>query len=403
MTKLFAVTGSTSTPTLPSPYNFPTSSDTVSAQGAGRQAAPVSLGGSVWSVQPSYSFGSRDNILAGVSAASATDAWAVGAYYPGGSNILNTLAHHFDGTRWTAYPLPNVGGEQNVLQAVSMSAPGKAWAVGFYESGKFQQQTLIEHFDGNEWSVVPSPSPGAEQNILYGVAAISDTDVWAVGGEQDANGLWHTLTEHWNGSSWSIVNAVDAGQNGNQFYAVRANASNDVYAVGQQAGAGFPQQAIVEHWNGTAWSVISSPADASASALPLGITTSGTSLTLVGEQETDTAPYTNYVAAGTSHGLAIQSTPNTGTGENDLFATATATDGSTWAVGWDINTASCNHDPLTLQRVNGVWSLVPSPNLGTGFDSGFSAITAIPGGGLWAVGVTGTSKSNYSTLIEYHP
>jgi hypothetical protein len=402
MTNLFAITGSTTTPTLPPPFNFPTSSDTISSQGAGRAAALVSPTGTGWSVQPSYSFGSQDNILAGVSAASATDAWAVGAYYPGSSNILNTLAHHFDGTHWTAFPLPNVGVEQNVLLAVSMPAPGSAWAVGFYESGKFQQQTLIEHFNGNVWSVVPSPSPGVLQNILYGVAAISDSDVWAVGAEQDANALWHTLTEHWNGAAWTVVNAVDAGVNGNQLYAVKALASNNVYAVGQQAGAGFPQQALIEHWNGTAWSVVSAPTD-SASALPLGVTATASSLTFVGEQETDTAPYTNYVAAGTPRGLSIQSTPNAGAGENDLFAVTTAADGSTWAVGWDINTTSGNHDPLILQGVNGVWSLVPSPNLGTGFDSGFAAITAIPGGGMWAVGVTGSGKSNYSTLIEFHP
>jgi hypothetical protein len=124
----------------------------------------------------------------------------------------------------------------------------------------------------------------------------------------------------------------------------------------------------------------------------------------VGQQETDTAPYTTYVAAGVPKALSIQPTPNAGTGENDLFAATTAADGSTWAVGWDIDTTTGNHDPLILQGKNGIWSLVSSPNLGAS-DSGFAAITAIPGGGLWAVGVTGAAKGNghYSTLIEYHP
>ena len=403
MTNLFTITGSTSIPTLPPPFNFPTSSDTISAQGAGKQAAAASLTGVGWSVVPSYSFGSLDNILAGVSAASASDAWAVGAYDPSGSNVLATLAEHFDGTRWTAFPLPNVGVQENVLLAVSMPSTGKAWAAGYFVNGKFQQQTLIEHFDGTVWSVIPSPSPGARQNILYGIAAITDSDVWAVGAQEDASGLWHTLTEHWDGSTWSLVNAVDAGANGNQFYAVKAVASNNIYAVGQQAGAGFPNQALIEHWNGTAWSVVTSPADSSASALPLGVTATASSLTVVGQQETDTAPYTTYVAAGTPGALSLQSTPNAGAGENDLFAAATAADGSTWAVGWDINTTSGNHDPLILQGINGVWSLVSSPSLGSGSDSGFAGITAIPGGGLWAVGVTASSKGNYSTLIEHHP
>jgi hypothetical protein len=404
MTSLFAITGSTSVPTLPPPFVFPTSVDTISAQGAGKSAAPVSLTGSGWTVQPSYSFGALDNVLAGVSAASATDAWAVGTYDPAGSSVLATLAEHFDGTRWTAFPLPNVGSQENVLLAVSMPSPGLAWAVGYFVNGKFQQQTLIQHFDGKVWSVVPSPSPGAEQNILFGVAAITDSDVWAVGSDQDANGLWHTLTEHWDGTSWSVVNAVDAGVNGNQLYAVNALASNNVYAVGQQAGAAFPNQALVEHWNGKSWSVVTSPADAS-SALPLGVTATSSSLTLVGQQETDTAPYTNYVTAGAPNKLAIQTTPNQGAGENDLFGAATAADGSTWAVGWDIDPATGNHDPLVLQGINGVWSLISSPSFPAGSDSGFAAITAIPGGGLWAVGVTAGAKGagNYSTLIEFHP
>ena len=98
-------------------------------------------------------------------------------------------------------------------------------------------------------------------------------------------------------------------------------------------------------------------------------------------------------------------TPNAGTGENDRFAAATAADGSTWAVGWDINTSTGNHDPLILQSQNGVWSVVSSPSLGTGSDTGFAAITATPGGGMWAVGVTAPAKGggNYSTFIEYHP
>ena len=403
MTPLFAITGSNTTPTLPAPYRFPTSSDTISSQGAGKAGAAVSLTGSGWSLQPSYSFGSQDNNLNGVSAASTTDAWAVGSYIPSLNGVLNTLAHHFDGTRWTAYPLPNIGQQENALYGVSMPGPGLAWAVGYYVSGKFQQQTLIEHFNGSMWSVVPSPSPGALQNILYGVAAITDSDVWAVGAQQDAAGLWHTLTEHWNGTAWSVVNAVDNGSNGNQLYAVKALATNNVYAVGQQAGSAFPNEALIEQWNGSTWSVVTSPTDPSASALTLGITATASTLTVVGEQETDTVPYTTYVAAGAPGSLSILTTPNNGTTENDLFATAIAADGSTWAVGWYVDPVSDNHDPLVLQGVNNVWNLVSSPSFSSGGDSGLAAITAIPGGGLWAVGVTATSKSNYSAVIEWHP
>jgi hypothetical protein len=402
MTGLFAVTGSTSVPILPPPYAFPNGYDEISKQGAGAAAAPVSVSGNGWRLEPSFNFGPQDNVLASVSAASTRDAWAVGAYYPSATSPLATLAHHFDGKRWTAYPLPNVGTQENVLLAVSMPSPGKAWAVGYYINGKFEQKALIERFDGKTWSVVPSQNPGQKGNILYGVAAISDRDVWAVGAKQDSAGLWRTLAEHWDGSSWSVVDSADPGVNGDQFYAVTARASGDVFAVGQQAGAGFPSEALIEHWDGKAWSVLASPADADATALPLGVAATPYSLTVVGQQETDQAPYTTYVAAGPASDLSIQNTPNSGAGENDLFGAATAGDGSTWAVGWDINTKTGNHDPLVLSKRGGRWSLVSSPRLG-GTDSGFAAIAAIPGGGLWAVGVTGNSAGNYATLIEYHP
>lgn len=202
MAKLFAITGSTDIPTLPPPFNFPTSADQISKQGDGSPAAAVSLSTSGWQVVPTHNFGAGDNILAGVSAASNADVWAVGAYYPSNTSPLATLAQHFDGTRWTAFPLPNVGVQENVLLGVSMPSPGKAWAVGYFVNGQFQQQTLIQHFDGIAGSVVPNPSPGVEQNILFGVAAVSDYDVWAVGAEEDSNGTWHTLAEHWDGAFW---------------------------------------------------------------------------------------------------------------------------------------------------------------------------------------------------------
>jgi hypothetical protein len=43
----------------------------------------------------------------------------------------------------------------------------------------------------------------------------------------------------------------------------------------------------------------------------------------------------------------------------------------------------------------------PSPNAAAG-DNGFAGIAAIPGGGVWAVGITVNSDGNPATLVEYH-
>jgi hypothetical protein len=403
MTPLFQVTGSTSTPTLPPPFTpAPDGSDTVSPTGKPVKGAPVSLsstGG--WQVVPSATIGHLDNNLAAVSAASPNDAWAVGNYYRSSDpTVFENLGEHWDGSRWTAYPLPDVGPNENTLFGVSELETGHTWAVGYYVNAEYAQQTLVEHWDGSAWHVIPSPNPGAEGDILYGVAAITDSDVWAVGGQRDAAGVWRPLMEHWDGSNWSVVSAPDPNGGGNLLYAVRAVSSSSVYADGQ-SGVAFPSQALVEHWDGSSWSTVNAPSDPSASLDPFGITATSDALTVVGALESDTAPFSTLVAAGAASSLTLVNAPSNGAGENDLFAAATAADDSTWAAGWYIDPSTGNHETLTEQGIGGSWSLVPSPSPGTG-DNGLAGITAIPDGGLWAVGIT-TNNGNPATLIELHP
>src|SRR4051812_41226283 len=49
------------------------------------------------------------------------------------------------------------------------------------------------------WSLVSSPNPGTSSNVLNDVEVVKANDVWAVGGQQG-----HTLVEHWDGTSWSV-------------------------------------------------------------------------------------------------------------------------------------------------------------------------------------------------------
>jgi hypothetical protein len=340
----------------------------------------------------------------------------VGNYYPATNpNVFATMAQHWDGTRWTEYALPNVGANQNTLFGVSELPTGHTWAVGYYTNATYVDQTLIEHFDGTTWSVVPSPNPGAGRNILYGVTALSDNNVWATGAQMDATGTWHTLTEHFDGTTWSVVPSPDPDTGGNLLFGVHAVSPTSVYAVGERSGSSFPDQALLEHWNGSTWSVLTSPADTTESLLAYGVTGTDNALTVVGDRASDTAPFTTLVATGTPTNLALLTTPNA-TGENNLYATTTATDGTTYAAGWSVDpttgwsvdpTTGWSVDPTTgvylteiLHGANGHYSLDTAPNPGNGAN-GFAGITTIPGGGLWAAGIT-SNKANNSTLIAHH-
>ena len=402
MTPLFALTGSTTTPTLPPPYATPpngtNSVSSTSTLAKGTATALTCTGG--WTQIPSPSVGNLDNNLDAVSAAGPNDAWAVGNYYAATNpTVFATMAQHWDGTRWTEYALPNVGANQNTLFGVAELPNGHTWAVGYYTNPSYVDQTLIEHFDGTTWSVVPSPSPGVGRNILYGVAAISDTNAWAVGAQMDAAGTWHTLIEHFDGTTWSIVPSADPGTSGNLVFGLTAVSPTSVYAVGERSSSGFPDQALVEHWNGSTWSVLSSPADTTESLLAYGVTGTDTTLTMVGNRASDTAPFTTLVATGAPTNLALVNTPNA-TGENNLYATTTATDGTTYAAGWSVDPTTGVYLSEILHGANGQYSLDATPNPGSGAN-GFAGLTAIPGGGLWAVGIT-SNKANNSTLIAHH-
>jgi hypothetical protein len=75
---------------------------------------------------------------------------------------------------------------------VAAFAPGDVWGVGF--SGAIAH-TLSEHWNGSAWTVVPTAdgNPASSgTNVLRAVAGVSSSDLWAVGSFLDAGG--HTLT-----------------------------------------------------------------------------------------------------------------------------------------------------------------------------------------------------------------
>jgi len=63
---------------------------------------------------------------------------------------------------------------------VTATSAGNAWAVGAYTVGTADQKTLILRWNGTKWTHVPSPNP-VPSNDLTGVAASSGSNAWAVG------------------------------------------------------------------------------------------------------------------------------------------------------------------------------------------------------------------------------
>src|SRR5205085_9659348 len=96
--------------------------------------------------------------------------------------------------------------EPNLFTSVACTSTSDCWATGYNNPGN-GERTLTEHWDGTAWTIVTSPNKGVPQgNFLSGIACASTSDCWSVGYYTPANENFHrTLIEHWNGAAWSII------------------------------------------------------------------------------------------------------------------------------------------------------------------------------------------------------
>jgi hypothetical protein len=200
-----------------------------------------------------------------VAAAGPGEAWVVGERGAGAQ-----LIERWEGSRWNVISAPQV--PRSELFAVAARAGG-AWAVGAHGNGVVR--TLIERWDGRRWRVVPSPSPAASPGrppfaVLQAVTTISATDAWAVGtvGGTARSPAQRTLIEHWNGSRWSVVPSPNVraanGVTDDWLFSISAGGPDDVWAVGswgsqRSSYGGKGDHALALHWDGHRWSRIPTP------------------------------------------------------------------------------------------------------------------------------------------------
>ncbi len=90
---------------------------------------------------------------------------------------------------------------------------------------------------------------------LGGVSATSPADAWAVGDQCPTCNNSTTLILHWNGTAWTRVHSPDPG-NINSVGAVAAATPSSAWTVGftcVTSVCGVNANALILHWNGTAW------------------------------------------------------------------------------------------------------------------------------------------------------
>ncbi len=161
---------------------------------------------------------------------------------------------------WKIVKSPNGSLHNNILFGVAAISKHDAWAVGANYTGNDGPplQALIEHWNGSQWSVVHSTNVGTHDNILIGATAVSANDVWTDGFFNDRNNMPHTFIEHWNGKKWNVVPSPNVGLN-NVLVSMVAVSASDIWTVGDIFPASGIVQPLMEHWNGSQWSVVQTP------------------------------------------------------------------------------------------------------------------------------------------------
>lgn len=333
---------------------------------------------------------------------SARDIWAVGTSFNLSNPVEQTLIEHWDGTAWSIVASPNpTTTNDTILNGVAEVSANNVWAVGGSPSST---GTLVEHWNGKQWSIVPSANPaGSTGGFLDAVTEVSARDIWAVGTSNESSGSGQTLTEHWNGRNWTLVPSPHpAGATASFLNAVTAISPRDIWAVGDSFSSSsgtFSEQSLIEHWNGKQWSIVASPN-------PTG--SSDTVLNGVAEVSAH-----EIWAVGSSSGQTLTEhwdgkqwsiVPSPNQSSRDLFKGVTEISAhNVWAVGgYFITVGDTAIEQTLIEHWDGTrWSIVPSPNAPGSTNNSLNGVEEVSTRSIWTVGVFFTSTSGGLPLIEH--
>src|ERR1700677_4092604 len=336
----------------------------------------------------------NNTILLGASATSSSSAWAVGEQFAGaGQAPPPPVSYHWNGSAWSLVATPTLGVSSS-LMAVSASTATDAWAVGFSILGRHDDGTLMEHWNGTAWSVNSSNVITGFVAELTGVADLSPTDAWAVGQGNS------TILEHWNGSAWSSVTVPDPDFTPGADESISASSATDIWVVGTTVNTTTgATSAEALHFNGTAWAVV--PMQQPGTNTPtIGAVTdiSTTNAWAVGEDIGATsAPGGSTLIEhwnGTNWSIVASPTPGADPGLTGVAARGSS---DVYAVGDNLPSINGGVVQGLILRWNGsTWSQDTDPTDGT-FSPLYAAATVPGAANEWAVG----TLSNQSLILSH--
>jgi hypothetical protein len=353
--------------------------------------------GSTWRIQSTPGFPTFLPLDA-VSCPAAARCIAVGS-------LFGVLVAGWDGVTWTVQHAPRPSGaDYTALRGVSCTAARACSAVGWFDrtSGTSAGNTPIaERWDGTSWTLEPTPRPAAAvATVLNAVACTSSTACTATGSSITRAFNTVTLAERWDGTHWTIQSTPNpSGSSIATLLAVSCPTGSACTAVGQYYTSLSNNGAFAERWDGHAWAIQTTPVPPGARlALLKGVScTSATACVAVG----------GYVdSRGTNRTLAerwdgstwsIQPTPTPiGVQNSRLNAVSCTAPTACTAVG---RTKTSGVDRTLAERWDGsTWSIQPVPQPAGALVSDLDGVSCAAANVCTAVGAYQANDATQSEL-----
>jgi hypothetical protein len=296
----------------------------------------------------------------------------VGSFFDAEAQADRSMIEHWDGHAWTIVPAPTVGTGYQSLSGVSALSARDVWAVGRSSERFGPERSMILRWNGRRWRVVEAPQ-FEHWSALEDVSVVSERDVWAVG-----NSYLGSFIIHWDGRSWRVVPSPNVGW----LSAVHAVSGNDIWVVGQRGAAGGAvYKPLIQHWDGTRWTEVPSPSTGAQFTILEDVSgRSGDLVWAVGSAWDGGAegPGPQQPIIASWDGAEWRLVPGPDVGEAELSAVVGLSETEAWAVG------RAGTRSLIVRWDGTSWTApgVPSP----GAEDRLLGVAALASGEAWAVG-----------------
>jgi hypothetical protein len=355
--------------------------------------APAAWAATGWHVtatpNPGVNGAYQQRPLTGVAASSAKNAWAVGNY--NGPKGGAAMVLHWNGTTWTKAKVPAPTDHDGSLEAVAADGASTAYAVG-YQGNASNGGLWLLHYNGRSWRAVNTS--GAPRTLsIYGLAVHTIHHVWIVGYDRATN---KPVALEWRSPGWTIAHLpLPPGATGGELNAAGfVPGTADLIAVGYTINSSDVESSYAVRFSGSSWHRLATPSSPKGPLRSIAVL-SRSNAWAVGTRYPNNSSFQTLVEHWNGTRWSVVSSPNRRSASNTLLGIAAHSSSDLMAVGYSCAGTRCTTRTLTEQWNGHHWSIIPSKNphtAGGDVDELFAAAAVSGTRDFWAVGAAGAAR-----------